>query len=339
MGRTAIQKKENVDGWSWKFGPKIAWLLLFLLIPIAGCGKSEPVPDKPGELRILTDASIHPHLQSLFRSRAEEWNAPEAVWVSARPEELLAAAAAGRADLLIVAGKGTVQAVNRKCGELASSKAFAANAVELVAMKDRKIRLKKPKHLLQPILKGPAIPVSSDALGRKSEEILRDWKYDKRLARKLRRVGDSMDALENLRAGKVGAAFVYHTDTIRAVDVESLFQLPRRTRNHIPYLAVIPKNGQRPAKARKIMEILENPAVYTQLSAAGFLHPDPLEAKRILNRRRKAGRKTAETGQPMENVAAGEEKAAKKPPALPGKGPEETRKTQKNAEKTPAPAP
>ena len=149
MGRTAIQKKENVDGWSWKFGPKIAWLLLFLLIPIAGCGKSEPAPDKPGELRILTDASIHPHLQSLFRSRAEEWNAPEAVWVSARPEELLAAAVAGQADLLIVAGKDTVQAVNRKCGELASSKAFAANAVELVAMKDRKIRLKKPKHLLQ----------------------------------------------------------------------------------------------------------------------------------------------------------------------------------------------
>ncbi|RJO65080.1 MAG: hypothetical protein C4523_16865 [Myxococcales bacterium] len=257
--------------------PAALGLIIATAMLAAGCkGCNSSSPEEPaasaapsGPVRMMIDDSLFAHLQPLLARRF-----PAALLKRAGFAGQLEAVRTAAVDVVVVAGEKQMRQLEKLRGFLGPPRGFAANKIELVAPKKGPLLLDRPQHLLQPALRGPAIVAAGEAAGDAARAILTGWGLAERLAGKLSSYPTSREALDAVRQGRAGAAFVFRTDRLAASDLTVRLNLAARVSNHTPYFVAVPTGGRDPAQARDIADFLAGEEVRKILLSAGLLPPE-----------------------------------------------------------------
>lgn len=267
---------------SWK-SCRFCWylLLLFSLLSFfnacSRCSDKDKAPqtmpekDEKGALNVYMHKSLYPFLRHYQKGEQAGLQDRNLMFHAATTPELLEAAKTGKADCLLLLGEESLEDLKKKEGIWKEARAFAANLVELAVRKGLPHEIDSPMHLLQPVLKGPAIVSKEEATGVVARNIISGYRLSKRLAPKLLTFPDSEAAIRALVQRKVDSALVLRTERIRAVKLSTKLALSTRPVNFIQYYVAVPKTSLRPNAALHFADWLEKRNIPQRLRASGFL--------------------------------------------------------------------
>jgi molybdate transport system substrate-binding protein len=179
-------------------------------------------------------------------------------------------------DVLISADERIADALERD-GLVDSRSAVAGNRLVVIAARDARGAILRPRDLVSPDVRRIAIPEHAVPVGRYAREWLASRGLFEPLAPRIVRTEHARATLIAVDRGLADAAIVYATDARLARSARVAFEIPRDEQPRIAYVAALLVDGAQRERARAFLRFLRGPSSAEILARAGF-EPAPRDA-------------------------------------------------------------